>query len=121
MSVPTDLLVLARHARVILYDRAAIDAAVAAHLAVWQLSRPRVQVVIRTTRATLDVIESLPGTTLEQRWAAFEAGVWPRWKAGDRRPLRRKEGWLNRPGMSGDSEPWEGWSHGREHIEEVSG
>lgn len=93
MSAPTDLLVMARHARAIRYDRAAIDAAVAAHLAVWQLSRERVKVVIRTTRATLDVIESLPGTTLEQRWAAFEAGVWPRWQAGDRRPLRRKEGW----------------------------
>ncbi len=26
---------------------------------------------------------------------------------------------VNRPGMSGDSKPWEGWSHAREHIEEV--
>ena len=23
---------------------------------------------------------------------------------------------LNRPGMSGDFEPWEGWSHVREHV-----
>ena len=26
---------------------------------------------------------------------------------------------LNRPGMSGDSDPWEGWSHVREYVEEV--
>ena len=93
MSVPPDLLVLARHARAIRYDRATIDAAVAAHQSGWQLSQARVKVVTRTTRATLDVIESLPGTTLDQRWAAFEAEVWPRWHAGDRHPLRRKEGW----------------------------
>ena len=31
------------------------------------------------------------------------------------------EGSLNRPGMSGDSKPWEGWSHVRENVEEVSG
>ena len=23
---------------------------------------------------------------------------------------------MNRPGMSGDFEPWEGWSHVREHV-----
>ena len=28
---------------------------------------------------------------------------------------------LNRPGVSGDSKPWEGWSHAWEHVEEVSG
>ncbi|MEZ5212433.1 hypothetical protein [Gordonia sp. (in: high G+C Gram-positive bacteria)] len=28
---------------------------------------------------------------------------------------------VNRPGMSGDSVPWEGWSHGREYVEEVHG
>jgi hypothetical protein len=28
---------------------------------------------------------------------------------------------LNRPGESGDSEPWEGWSHVREYVEEVPG
>jgi hypothetical protein len=28
---------------------------------------------------------------------------------------------VNRPGMSGDSSPWEGWSHGRKYVEEVSG
>ena len=27
---------------------------------------------------------------------------------------------LNRPGMSGDSICWEGWSHAREYVEEVS-
>jgi transposase len=26
---------------------------------------------------------------------------------------------LNRPGMSGDSIGWEGWSHAREYVEEV--
>ena len=28
---------------------------------------------------------------------------------------------LNRPGVSGGSVPWEGWSHVREYIEEVPG
>ena len=28
---------------------------------------------------------------------------------------------LNPPGMSGDSSAWEGWSHVREYVEEVSG
>ncbi len=28
---------------------------------------------------------------------------------------------VNRPGVSGDSEPWEGWSHVRKNVEEVSG
>jgi hypothetical protein len=47
--------------------------------------------------------------------------------ARGRRPLRRrvrtpKQGdWckLNRPGMSGDSSCWEGWSHVRWFVEEV--
>lgn len=28
---------------------------------------------------------------------------------------------LNRPGVSGDFKPWEGWSRGREHTQAVSG
>jgi drug/metabolite transporter (DMT)-like permease len=28
---------------------------------------------------------------------------------------------LNRPGESGDSSPWEGWSHVRENVNEVPG
>lgn len=28
---------------------------------------------------------------------------------------------VNRPGKSGDSVPWEGWSHVREYVEEVPG
>ena len=28
---------------------------------------------------------------------------------------------VNRPGVSGDSDCWEGWSHGREYDEAVSG
>ena len=28
---------------------------------------------------------------------------------------------LSRPGKSGDSVPWEGWSHVREYVEEVPG
>jgi phospholipase C len=32
----------------------------------------------------------------------------------------RREPILNRPGMSGDSTSWEGWSHGRWFVEEVS-
>lgn len=28
---------------------------------------------------------------------------------------------LNHPGVSGDFNPWEGWSHARKHIEEVPG
>ena len=30
-------------------------------------------------------------------------------------------GKLNRPGVSGDSDPWEGWSHVRFNVEEVPG
>ena len=29
--------------------------------------------------------------------------------------------WVNRPGVSGDSDPWEGWSHVSQYVEEVSG
>ena len=32
----------------------------------------------------------------------------------------RDPGEVNRPGVSGDSDPWEGWSHVREHFTEVS-
>ena len=28
---------------------------------------------------------------------------------------------MNRPGKSGDFIPWEGWSHVRNYVEEVSG
>lgn len=28
---------------------------------------------------------------------------------------------MNRPGESGDSVPWEGWSHVREYVQEVPG
>jgi Immunity protein 52 len=41
----------------------------------------------------------------------FRVGLW-----NNRRPAL-----VNRPGVSGDSKPWEGWSHVREHVEEVSG
>ncbi|MBK9157037.1 MAG: hypothetical protein WAV45_06535 [Propionibacteriaceae bacterium] len=37
------------------------------------------------------------------------------------RVQRLAMGNLNRPGVSGDLKPWEGWSHAREHVEEVSG
>jgi hypothetical protein len=30
-------------------------------------------------------------------------------------------GRMNRPGESGDSSPWEGWSHVRFYVEEVPG
>lgn len=36
-----------------------------------------------------------------------------------REPKRANEILMNRPGMSGDSIPWEGWSHVRWFIEEV--
>ncbi|WP_226282808.1 transposase [Janibacter indicus] len=37
------------------------------------------------------------------------------------RLLEQENEVLNRPGVSGGSVPWEGWSHVREYIEEVSG
>jgi hypothetical protein len=35
-------------------------------------------------------------------------------------PRHKPQTSLNRPGMSGDSICWEGWSHAREYVEEVS-
>ena len=34
--------------------------------------------------------------------------------------ITSSDSWLNRPGMSGDSTSWEGWSHVRWFVEEVS-
>lgn len=36
-------------------------------------------------------------------------------------PRSRARYWMNRPGKSGDSIRWEGWSHVREYVEEVPG
>jgi len=36
------------------------------------------------------------------------------------REIRRRTD-MNRPGVSGDSNPWEGWGYGREHTQAVSG
>jgi hypothetical protein len=35
--------------------------------------------------------------------------------------INERQAILNRPGESGDSEPWKGWSHVREFVEEVPG
>jgi hypothetical protein len=53
---------------------------------------------------------------LRQRGYTASAAV-PRRRAG----RRGDESTLNRPGVSGDSVPWEGWSHVRENLYEVPG
>ena len=40
----------------------------------------------RAVEVTVDVLDGLPGGTLEERWASFEEDVWPRWIAGEARP-----------------------------------
>ena len=47
-------------------------------------------------------------------WNALESDL-PREVAHIKRILD-----LNRPGVSGDSKPWEGWSHARRYAQAVS-
>lgn len=67
-----------------------------------------------------------PGVTLKQIAEDFgisEASLTNWLKAADvedgKRPGVTKD--VNPPGESGDSVPWEGWSHVREYVEEVPG
>jgi len=40
----------------------------------------------RAVALTMDVIDELAGTSLQERWAIFEEQVWPLWIAGETRP-----------------------------------
>lgn len=42
-------------------------------------------------------------------------------KVADPTSSEQWQAWLNRPGMSGDSELWEGWSHARQHEQALPG
>ena len=73
---------------------------------------------VRITR----VEASSPKASLSTNSAAF----WTPWSEANTSddaaaPIQGLAVSLNRPGVSGDSKPWEGWSHVREHVEEVSG
>ena len=70
----------------------------------------------------LTQVRSDPRTCADQ--ITFASHHEPRPPDGPHRQrLSRQTGYLllNRPGVSGDSEPWEGWSHVREHTQAVSG
>ena len=65
------------------------------------------------------------GTKYRVRWLdmlllQMSAAMWAS-LTRESRPATRPQRGMNRPGVSGDFEPWEGWSHVREHVEEVSG
>jgi hypothetical protein len=68
-----------------------------------------------------------PATTPGDPDTALRAWLRDWAKAHPRRGFRnayadaRGEGWMNRPGVSGDSVPWKGWGHVSKYIEEVSG
>ena len=67
----------------------------------------------------LAVMQAFLGFTSEARWLRYaHRHLTPMFPY-----LPRQSGYnkLNRPGVSGDSEPWEGWSHVREHTQAVSG
>lgn len=94
MKTSTDLVARARRVSIATYDRGAIEAELAAHIGSWQLPGWAYPArLTRITRATLDIVEALPGATLAQRWAAFETEVWPRWQAGQGRLPRWPDWW----------------------------
>ena len=42
--------------------------------------------VAACVRSLVDVLDELPGTTVQDHWDSFEASVWPRWLRGNDRP-----------------------------------
>ena len=43
--------------------------------------------------AAVDVLGACIGDTLQERWSCFERTVWPKWMAGEDRPLRTRWRW----------------------------
>ena len=78
----------ARRISVSAYDREALLAHVATVLPRYQWDRDGARRVGRVTTLTVDVLDTLTGERLQDRWDAFEASVWPAWVAGrDRLPV----------------------------------
>ena len=44
--------------------------------------------VIQSCEAFATALDGCPGSTLQERWTAFESTVWKRWTAGEDRPCR---------------------------------
>lgn len=116
-------------------DRRSYAGAVRRHLRSQPLTSPKHEIVTRELDAALCEAESEPpgARTILSLSAPFAVGKssqikhWARahyrqWVTNpDSERLPEWEDSMNRPGVSGGSVPWEGWSHVREYIEEVSG
>ena len=64
------------------YDGDLLAAGIGELVSGWSLSTDRRRGAVLGTRALVDALDSLAGGTLQQRFAAFEHEVWPRWRAG---------------------------------------
>ena len=60
--------------------------AVAGVLPGWRVSCEQHAGRLGACRLLVEVLDRLPGATLQDRWEAFEEGVWPAWGAGRERP-----------------------------------
>jgi len=67
---------------------------------------------LRSTPPRFATVRTEDGLPRDNRQTPSGTGVIPQPALASR---------VNRPRVSGDSKPWEGWSHAWEHVEEVSG
>lgn len=61
------------------YDGELLAAGIGELVSGWSLSADRRRGAALGTRALVDELDGLAGGTLQQRFAAFEREVWPRW------------------------------------------
>jgi integrase len=68
------------------YDGERLLEAVAAVLPGWRVSCKQHAGRLGACRLLVEVLDRLPGARLQDRWEAFEEGMWPAWAAGRERP-----------------------------------
>jgi hypothetical protein len=68
------------------YDRAKLHATTAALITRFRLLQGDMSKIQGACRHLADALDRLSGSTLQERWNAFEKKIWTKWKVGINRP-----------------------------------
>jgi len=68
------------------YDRHVLFAHLAAAVATMRFDPEVRRQILHAAQALCEVLDQCPGSTLQERWQAFEQRVWPDWLVGRHRP-----------------------------------
>jgi hypothetical protein len=75
------------------YDADALLAGLMRDVAGWEMHSTERSRMRACCRAMLAVLDTCAGATLQERWADFEARLWPGWLSGESRPAGERWRW----------------------------